>query len=201
MPVWLAPRIRRDEGALAEYAKQLAEEEKLEFVGIQRAKVLKKQLVEIDGERFFITGKREMRNATEIAFSQEDTALLDRFVQKKNGRPFVQIQTTSQSDDIFTQILSAKGRSSRLLSLVKIDDIRYRLSDISESERLEYLMRIIALLNGSANMVDLLLVGGSKYSGAMNPSFSKLLTDPSTDFFIIDQSVTGMFERRTRVGF
>lgn len=201
VPVWLAPRIRRDEGALAEYAKQLAEEEKLEFVGIQRAKVLKKQLVEIDGERFFITGKREMRNATEIAFSQEDTALLERFVQKKNGRPFVQIQTTSQSDDIFTQILSAKGRSSRLLSLVKIDDIRYRLSDISESERLEYLMRIIALLNGSANMVDLLLVGGSKYSGAMNPSFSKLLTDPSTDFFIIDQSVTGMFERRTRVGF
>lgn len=201
VPVWLAPRIRRDEGALAEYAKQLAEEEKLEFVGIQRAKVLKKQLVEIDGERFFITGKREMRNATEIAFSQEDTALLERFVQKKNGRPFVQIQTTSQSDDIFTQILSAKGRSSRLLSLVKIDDIRYRLSDISESERLEYLMRIIALLNGSANMVDLLLVGGSKYSGAMNPSFSKLLTDPSTDFFVIDQSVTGMFERRTRVGF
>lgn len=200
VPVWLAPRIRRDEGALAEYAKQLAEEEKLEFVGIQRTKVLKKQLVEIDGERFFITGKREMRNATEIAFSQEDTALLERFVQKKNGRPFVQIQTTSQSDDIFTQILSAKGRSSRLLSLVKIDDIRYRLSDISESERLEYLMRIIALLNGSANMVDLLLVGGSKYSGAMNPSFSKLLTDPSTDFFIIDQSVTGMFERRTRVG-
>lgn len=49
-------------------------------------------------------------------------------------------------------------------------------------------------------MVDLLAIGGSKYSGSMKPSFNKLLNDPNTDFYIIDQSVTGMFERRTRVG-
>lgn len=49
-------------------------------------------------------------------------------------------------------------------------------------------------------MVDLSSLGGPSKAGAMVTGFDKLLNDPNTDFFIIDQSVTGMFERRTRVG-
>ena len=65
---------------------------------------------------------------------------------------------------------------------------------------MEIILRILALINGSANMVDLSLAGGSKYSGCLQPNYNKLLNDPNTDFYIVDQSVTGMFERRTRVG-
>ena len=49
-------------------------------------------------------------------------------------------------------------------------------------------------------MVDLSAADGSKFSGCIQPNYSKLLNDPKTNFYIIDQSVTGMFERRTRVG-
>lgn len=58
VPVWLAARIEGDSAALGEYARGLAEKEGLEYVGITRPKIYKKQLIEVDGERFFITGKR-----------------------------------------------------------------------------------------------------------------------------------------------
>ena len=50
------------------------------------------------------------------------------------------------------------------------------------------------------NKVDLSMVGGSKFAGALQPNYSKLISDPEVDFVIVDQSVTGMFERRTRIG-
>ena len=60
VPVWLASRILSSKGSLEEYARNLASSEGLEFVRIQRSKILKKQLLEIDGERgFCLPAKRK----------------------------------------------------------------------------------------------------------------------------------------------
>ena len=48
--------------------------------------------------------------------------------------------------------------------------------------------------------MDISPLGGASKAGAMVMDYSKALSDPSAHFFIIDQSVTGMFERKTRVG-
>ena len=200
VPVWLASRIASEEGALEKYAREQAEGEKLEFVRIQRAKVLKKQLVEIDGERFFITGKREVRNATEIAFSSEEIAMLEQYISKKEGHPSDHSQCTMRPSDLLNNIICFRRYSSRLLDLVKLDVVKAHFAELDADDQTEHLLRIISLVNGMTNMVDLVKVGGSKYSGSMNLSFSKLLNDPDADFYIIDQSETGMFERRTRVG-
>ena len=61
-------------------------------------------------------------------------------------------------------------------------------------------MSIFLSLNAKANAVDLSGIGGGKAAGRLQPNYSKMLSDPKTDFVIIDQSVTGMFERRTRIG-
>ncbi len=200
VPVWLAPRIRRDEEALEKYARQLAESEKLEYVGIQRAKILKKQLIEIDGERFLITGKKEMRNAIEIAFSLDEVFLLEKGALQRAGRQLANSKDEIGPNAIMNRLLDSKRFANRLLSLIKIDELQDSFSLLNDSEKVEIILRILALFNGAMNMVDLSLAGGSKYSGCLQPTYSKLLTDPSTDFYIIDQSVTGMFERRTRVG-
>ena len=81
--MWLASRIASDEGALDEYAREQAASEQLEFVRIQRSKILKKQLIEVDGERFVVTGKKEMRNAVQIAFSGDEISCLREFISKK----------------------------------------------------------------------------------------------------------------------
>ena len=48
--------------------------------------------------------------------------------------------------------------------------------------------------------MDISPLGGASKAGAMVMDYSKALSDSNVDFYIIDQSVTGMFERKTRVG-
>lgn len=198
--VWLASRIAREKNALEEYACELAKNEKLEFVRIERAKIMKKQLIEIDGERFVVTGKKEMRNATEPALSQNEISCLERHVLKRCGKPYDHIETTATADDALEVISGCAVRSARLLKLIKFDQLKNKVSHLNEEEKCEIALRVLALLNGTANMVDLSSAGGSRLSGCLQPTYNKLLNDPNTDFYIIDQSVTGMFERRTRIG-
>ena len=71
---------------------------------------------------------------------------------------------------------------------------------MSEESALALLKGLVTLYNGNNRVVDLSKLGGPAMAGAMVVNFAKLLSDPNVNFYIIDQSVTGMFERRTRVG-
>lgn len=189
VPVWLAARIEGDSAALDEYARELAEKEGLEYVGITRSKIYKKQLIEVDGERFFITGKKEMRNATQLAFSNEQMKML-----AENGRD----ANVTMLLDMFDP--SASAVSSRLLRQLKIEAILEKCATMDAEDAVMVVKRLLALVNGTMNMVDLSLAGGSKFSGCIQPNYSKLLSDSNVTVRLVDQSVTGMFERRTRVG-
>ena len=189
VPVWLAERINARPEALVEYASGLAEGAGLDFVRVVCSKIYKKQLIELDGERFFITGKKEMRNAVEAAFSTSQLALLEGGVADCSFTDVLDILRAVQS-----------AASSRLLRQIKMDDLITNGDKLSGEESLELAKRILLLVNGTSNMVDLSAADGSKFSGCIQPNYSKLLNDPKTNFYIIDQSVTGMFERRTRVG-
>lgn len=201
VPVWLAEKVGSCPDALADYARELAENAGLEFVRIERAKIYKKQLIELDGERFVITGKRAMANTREIAFSSLENAALQRYVLKRKGKPFSHIVEYSNVNEILTHLnVENEKHSSRLFKLIALGELLARMEGMEESEVLEVVLRILLLVNGVAGMADLTLVGGSKYAGYLQPNYSKLLNDQKTDFYIIDQSVTGMFERKTRVG-
>lgn len=205
MPVWLASRLSGGQNALEKYARQLAENEGLEFVGIQRARVLKRQLVEIDGERFFITGKGEMRNACEIAFSLDEMALLARYVSEKQGKEYKGPLPEASASDVMEHVIDyMESRASRLfgriLGTVSLDDFLSRFNGLCEEEKLEVIIRITALANAGNRVADMTPVGGVKTAGQVKATFHKLLSDPDVDFFIIDQSVTGMFEQRVKVG-
>lgn len=194
VPIWLASRIHQEEGALESYAAQLAREEKLEFVRIERAKILKKQLVEIDGDRFYITGRQEMRNARELAFSVDEMGLL----LKVNG-----LKDASEEDaSAALETVASRGllSSNRLSKMINLSAIPSRAKFASVDEVCQLVINLLALFNAAANKVDLRVGGGGKFSGAIQPNYSKLLSDPNCGFYIIDQSTTGMFERRTRIG-
>lgn len=196
VPVWLASHRDDEEHALFEYAKTLAEADGFECVGIQRAKIRKKQLIEIDGERFFITGKSEMRNARQVAVSLDEVcALTGRSELHRSLRDVAPI--SSVCSRLLDGVEAVAGRLSRQ---IKVSDIRGNIEDLDRGKAVETLFRILSLVSGTINMADLTAVGGNSHAGCMRPNYSKLLSDPETDFYIIDQSVTGMFERRTRVG-
>lgn len=159
----------------------------------------------MDGERFFITGKGEMRNACEIAFSLDEMALLARYASEKQGKeyrgPLPEVSESDVVDHVIAYMQSRANRLfGRLLGKVSLDDFLSRFDGLCEEEKLEVILGIVTLVNAGNNTADMTSVGGVKSAGRMKLDFSSQLSNPNVDFFIIDQSVTGMFEQRVKVG-
>lgn len=89
---------------------------------------------------------------------------------------------------------------SRLARQLDLNDFNDRYSAVDCDAKIRTLSGLIRIFNGGDRVVDLSAIGGASKAGHMAVSFSKLLNDPDIDFVIVDQSVTGMFERKTRVG-
>ena len=188
VPVWLAARIEGDSAALGEHARELAEKEGLEYVGITRSKIYKKQLIEVDGERFVLRGKKELLSACEVAIGQD-------------GQRAIVGDTDSSIDRVLEKLSESTGIvGSRISRLIGLDTIAERSKHLGREDKIILVKNLCPVLNGSNDRVDLSCIGGPKRTGTLQVVFSKLLNDPKTTFAIIDQSVTGMFERRTRVG-
>ena len=195
VPVWLAARIEGDSAALGEYARGLAEKEGLEYVGITRSKIYKKQLIEVDGDRLIITGAKEVRSGSQLAFSQDEMSALLFADEMLTSDAIAELNTIWLGID--QSLLTLNKRLSLQLNLGRFDEA---YANLSTEQRKKLLTGLIALVNGNDRIVDLSMVGGPSKAGHMGIVFSKLLNDPQVTFFIVDQSVTGMFERRTRVG-
>ena len=193
VPVAECLSVADDSSKLVEIAMRDAAEAGLEFVRIERAKIYKKQLVEIDGCRLLLTGAKEFRNAREVAFSIEEQAVLGGYVDCRDGQDVL--------DGVWEEFLRedgpARGFLSKQLNLIKYEE---KFRQLDPREKKNVLLSLIRLTNAASNVADLSPLGGSKTSGLIRPARSKLLGDPKVDFFIVDQSVTGMFERKTRVG-
>ena len=200
-PVWLVKRIERGAGSLGTYAGSLAAEEGIEFTGIVRARLLKKQLIEIDGERFFITGKKAMANDRQIALSIREAAPLANYRLRQAGKREYKVDNPATADELLEHVITTGSRdSTRLFNLIHSDDLAANACALSDDEKLELASRILSLADGAMGMADLRSAGGSKFAGYIQPNYTKLLNDPKVEFAIIDQSVTGMFEKRTRIG-
>lgn len=188
VPVWLAARIDADPSALDEYARELAENEGLEYVGITRSKIYKKQLIEVDGERFILRGKKELLSAREVAIDQEgQRAIL--------GDPDCSIEAVLAQLSASTKIVG-----TRISRLIELESIAERSKGLSYEDKVRLVKNLCPVLNGSCDRIDLSCIGGPKRTGTLQVVFTKLLNESKTSFYIVDQSVTGMFERRTRVG-
>lgn len=185
--------VAEDSSKLVEIAMRDAAEADLEFVRIERAKIYKKQLVEINGCRLLLTGAEEFRNAREVAFSAEQMSALVGDVNSDDDACLINQMWSS----FLCENGPLKGCLFSQLNLARYDEA---FQGLGLREKRQVLLGLIRLANAGSNVADLSLLGGSKNVGKIRPPRSKLLGDPEVDFYIIDQSVTGMFERKTRVG-
>ncbi len=193
VPVSVAKRIKDEMMTLDEFAQARAMNAGLEYVGIYYRKILKNQLVEIDGQRLYLTGAKEFRNAKEIAFSTEECKLLSNQQLAVSDEPLM--------DAIWHRLCSEHAPLQGFLKArLKLNNYEHEYLNLSPLQKYDLLLAIIKLANAGTNAIDLSCVGGVKNTGKIRPDRNKLLNDPRTSFYIIDQSVTGMFERKTRVG-
>lgn len=201
VPVSVAARIEKDPNALLSYAQQLADAAESDVARIARSKIYKKQLIEIDGERFYLTGKRDMRNACQFAFSQRQVELICRLEEALGASTSGAVEHSDEITDLFAYIKNSLSKySAKQYSQLKMQEIPIAaFNELLLSEKAQIVLNIVALGNAASNVADLSALGKSKFSGKLGPTFTKILDTQGIVF--IDQSVTGMFERRTRVGF
>lgn len=194
VPIYIASSLSKIPGGLEGYAKSLAENRGLLFRTLRKRKIYKSQLIELNGNRLFITGVKVVRNARQFAFSQEETELMCRVGRKD---PCSDTELLEMFDAFCTKF---DRYASRLGKQLKVADRRQDFILASIDERQGVLLALVQAAAGKLDMIDLKAIGGPKAAGNMQPTFTKELSLPDADFWFIDTSVTGMFERRYRLG-
>lgn len=194
VPIRIASLVKDDQLALKEHACRVAEEKGLSFVRVIRGKILKYQMIEVNGERLYITGIKEVRNAVQLAFSQNETAILARMT-KGDG------VGDREAIMLFESVLERyRATARRLGAQIGVEDLASAARRFPASSLVEAALKLISIASAKVNMIDITCVGGVKCAGCMRLSYKKLLSSEEDEVFIVDQSVTGMFERRTKVG-
>ena len=192
VPVRVASAVSEHEGALEEFARSEAAFTGGEFTRILRSKIFKYQMIEVGQDRFYITGKREVRNARQLAFTVEETGVIRKGVA---GRVFPSALLT-----VFLGIQEKlPSCAPKLCNSLAVDSMPGTFKDLDPGNALRILVAIASIVGAKTNMVDMTAVGGSKAAGCIRLTFSKLLASEDGITFI-DQSVTGMFEKRTTIG-
>lgn len=194
VPVRIASELDSDASTLDRYAEEVALGKGLEFSKVLKRKILKYQLVELNGDRLYITGIKEVRNAQQFAFSVEETELLCRMTKGDEC-------SDEELDELFEKIQELFRRyAARLGRQLKIADLGARFEAADRASKCAVAMSLLAIASGNRNMIDVSSIGGGKAVGCMQPTFSKELSASDNAFYFIDQSVTGMFERRYKLG-
>ena len=171
------------------FGREVAEERGYAFESIARAKIAVKQLIEVDGCRLFITGADEVRSAVPLAYSQDDTHLMTRLFAGSD----------TDCDRLFCQMMAGIERfDKRLYDNLKLKSRASSFPALGDENKKLVLKGLTALSSASSNKEDMRPIGGAKTAGQLKIVFRNVLSNQGITF--IDQSVTGMFERKTYIG-
>lgn len=174
------------------FGREVAEERGYAFESIARAKIAVKQLIEVDGCRLFITGADQVRSAVPLAFSQEETRLVGGLLSGSSFEAY-------EYDLLFERLLSGiRSFDGRLYDNLRLNDRAAAFASLGNDEKELVIKGLIALSSASSNMADMRPIGGAKTAGQLKIVFRNVLSNQGITF--IDQSVTGMFERKTYIG-
>ena len=191
VPVQVAAMVAFDSNALTEFAKKDAEAREIKFLRIIREKVYKYQLIEVNGERLYITGLKSVRNARQIALSREMTTVFLNVIKDKDV-------TEDELKSLFEEIVQRyRLCANRLGNQLKIFSLSDSFNSADSESRKRALVSLVAIANAATNMIDLSGISGGKTVGNMQPNISQEMSNSKNHFAFIDQSVTGMFERKT----
>lgn len=192
-PVCLLAALQADPDAMVEVARQFGIGKKLELEAIVRPCIMQDQLVEISGSRLWVTGEEEMKAAGQLALSQSETKV---FLDLRDSRGDVDELARAMYVTIRDRVEVAG--CPLLAADLKLRERESDFGELNPEEKRDVVLNLMQLTLGSrqSRAADLSKLGGKKGAGRLRPARA---TVPS-GFAVIDQSVTGMFERKTYIG-
>lgn len=211
VPVYLAKVIEKDPSALLKYAQDKAIESSKrsksskkstnldtesirDSVQILRKKIPYRQKLELDGTVFYLGGKtndrNEIRPALQVAVNYDTSRQLATILSGNDTasidlEEYLTLYETLSARIAFTCPLLAEN--------LRLTDYKTDFRDLKQEDKTKVIRNILNVANGTSQGCDLTSIGGKKTQGRLTKDISSQLDK----IVWLDQSVTGMFERRT----
>lgn len=197
VPIYLVKRIQADKRALREYACEIARKRGCGDARILRSKVLYRQKFELTDAKsgatsvLYLSGRSGTSNevfpACQIAASLVEVDELRRVLRGER----------LSADDVgalWHGLASAlAGTCPKLATQLSLDAFDFEAGKLSDEEVTKLVRGLAAIASGSKATIDLTALGGKGQAGHMRVDVSSNLQA----IVWIDQSVTGIFERKT----
>ena len=178
----------------SDYLSKVLESSGVEFEELIYPALLKNQVIEYDGQRFYVVSSAELRNGVAPSFSYEDYVMISNYFdgnQNEDANALVIY-------DLLWNIIST--RMPVLADRLKLDSKRAVFATLNLEDEKKVIISLLNVINGSTVPSDTKKIGGSTRTERLFISISTQLNRSSVEFYVIEQSVTGMFERRRRIG-
>lgn len=202
VPVNRAKSIEAGASNIEDYLASAITKPNSEFVSVVRSKVPKYQLIDVSGFRFFITGGDDIRGAVQFAYSQNRTKDMLEILEVLNEDSAVCSSSALEQRLEMFDYYSQKYRqlSPRAAEKMTLDEKRDMFCALNEVDQASVLLALATVSNAASgsSKLDIPQIKVSE-AGRIRLNIGKLLTDFAGDCCFIDQSVTGMFERRTKL--
>ncbi len=201
VPVYLASEISSKE-KIIEFVKKDAEKSKLDFIEIIRPIMFIKQLIEVDNNLFYLNGKKDLSNASQLFFNVDEMRLLRVLKENSSGekeKKDVEGFTEERILDFYRSLAHKLSLFAPTLSerfeLIKHEE-EFMGSTISKQWDvvLDVLLNVKGESTFTKGMKD--VFGLPERKGRMEFFKSSYITKNQGKFYLIDRSVTGMFEKR-----
>lgn len=199
VPVYMKEKIETDPDALLWYCSEVL---RLENPDIRLKKIKLQSLIKKDGFFAYISGRTENRislyNAVNLCLSQEWIGYVKKLDKYNEFSQLDRELTKEKNEELYQELMEKhrKGIYARRPNSMgeKLINAWSSFEQLELEKQCEVLVQIIKLSSiGAAVSADLTLVGAASKCGTMK--ISKNISD-ANEFILINQSVTGLFERR-----
>ena len=187
-------KLQRSDRELFAYLEAKLKEDGVELCEITYSSLLKNQLVEFGGQRFYVVSSNELRNGTAPALKLKEYKRIEKCYFAKNADYIDALEIY----DLLIELVSSKMPIYK--EKLKLKEKRDSFSCLPNEQKKLVMIAILNSLNGRSVHSDMSKIGGSSRAERIRYSLSSQINKKSQEFYVIDQSVTGMFERRRRIG-
>lgn len=195
VPVPIARRIAREEFSCQRFAEDDARVRGLTYCRTLREKILKYSRIEVGSDQFYIPALDAIYSSKQPVLSEHMTAVAAASCNDKiddAGLPSEEL--LALYDQLTVKLGFLCSKFGNVVSAMEKGRIIF--IGLTAHEMRVVLRNVLRFAKATTSRVDLSLIGGPKNAGAIR---SSVMTGHVDEVYFIDQSVTGMFERRTRI--
>ncbi|WP_304427203.1 type II CRISPR RNA-guided endonuclease Cas9 [uncultured Adlercreutzia sp.] len=196
VPVHLVSEIKHNEAAMQKWAEELAQSRGLTLDSILRGRLLKYTKIAQGENEFYVPALDCVYSSRQLVLNEANYRCAALVCDRDNvddgeidaGEILGLYQTLTDKCLVLCSRFAAVHKA--------LLEGKERFAKLPRSDQRKLIVGLLGFYRASTARVDLTLIGGSAHAGKIGNGF----LSGELDLEIIDQSVTGMFERRTRLG-